>query len=168
MDEPRWLDAEQQRAWRALLVFVERGLPEIERTMKEHDLLVVHFSILVALSEAPDRTMRLTDLADAANVSPSRLTHRLRTLTERRDVTIAADPQDGRAKRASLTATGRQRLEEVAQPHAQDVLRLVFDHLGPAETTVVADALSKVAAGLCDHPAFLATQPSTTGGPTGA
>src|SRR6056297_3202129 len=111
MDGVRWLDETQQQAWRALLVVVNRGLPQLERTLKAHGLLVVHYSILVALPEAPDHTMRLADLADAANVSPSRLSHRLRTLIERGDVAVTTDTDDRRGKHAFLTAVGSGRLE---------------------------------------------------------
>ncbi len=151
----RWLDDDQQQAWRALLVIVNRGLPELERTLKEHDLLVVHYSILVALSEACDETMRLAELADAANVSQSRLTHRLRTLVERGDIAITADADDRRGKHATLTASGRRLLEAVAPLHVEDVQRVLFDHLDAAETASLAAALSKVAGALCDHDVFL-------------
>ena len=154
MTEPRWLDESQQRAWRGLLVFVNRGLPQIERSLKEQGLLVVHYSILVALSAAHDDTMRLAELADAANLSQSRLTHRLKTMIERGHVEIAADEDDGRGKNATLTPAGRQFLERIAPIHAEDVQRLVFDHLDASETAALAEALSKIAQTLCDHDAF--------------
>ena len=153
--EPRWLDEAQHQAWRAFLVLVNRGLPEIERTLKQHDLFIVHYTILVVLSAAPDDTMRLSDLADAANLSQSRLTHRLRTLIDRDIVTIEADAEDRRGKHATLTTTGRRLLESVAPLHAEDVQQLIFDHLDPAETECLANALSKVAGKLCDHELFL-------------
>lgn len=155
MDEVRWLDETQQQAWRALLVLVNRGLPQLERTLKAHGLLVVHYSILVALSASPNDTMRLVDLADAANVSPSRLTHRLRTLVDRGDVAITADTDDRRGKHATITATGRRRLETIAPLHVEDVQRVVFDQLDGPETEALASSLSKVARALCDHDDFL-------------
>lgn len=154
MEETRWLNETQQKAWRAFLVFVNRGVPNLERTLKEHDLLVVHYAILVALSESPADTMRLSDLADAANLSQSRLSHRLRTLTDRGDVAVDQDPVDGRGKNATLTKAGRRRLESVAPLHAEDVQRLVFDRLDQAETECLAGALSKIAADLCAHEHF--------------
>lgn len=154
MDEPRWLDETQAQAWRALLVLVNRGLPQLERTLKAHGLLVVHYSILFTLSDAPDHTMRLSDLADNANLSQSRLTHRLRTMTERDLVDITADAEDGRGKNATLTTTGQQLLDTVAPTHVDDVQRLIFDHLDHAETAGLATALSKVATTLCDHENF--------------
>ena len=154
MSEPRWLDDTQQRAWRGLLVFINRGVPEIERTLKEHGLLVVHYSILFTLSDAPNNTLRLSELADMANVSQSRLTHRMKTLTERGLVCIEADADDGRAKNASLTDEGIRLLEAVAPCHVEDVQRVLFDHLDPAETQALADGFAKVAANLCEHAHF--------------
>lgn len=150
--EPRWLDDTQQEAWRALLALVYRGFPEFDRTLKEHDVLVVHFAVLVALSEARDRTMRLSDLAHQANVSQSRLTHRLRVLVERGQVEIVADPTDGRGKNATLTAAGVQLVEKVAPMHAEDVLRMIFDKLDDDETKALASMLSKIAEPLCESP----------------
>lgn len=156
MTAPRWLDDDQQQAWRALLVFVNRGLPEIERTIKEHGLLVVHYQVLVALSDDPLHTLGLSELADMANVSQSRLTHRLRTLTERGFVAIEPDPNDARAKKATLTAEGLHWLEMLAPYHVEDVQRLLFDHLTPAETRSLAVGFGKVAANLCEHAQFRA------------
>lgn len=154
MTTPRWLDETQAQAWRALLVIVNRGLPKLERTLKEHDLLVVHYSILVALSEARGGTRRLSELADAANLSQSRLTHRLRTLTGHGDVLIEPDRVDGRGKNAVLTDAGRRRLESVAPLHVEDVQSVIFDHLDADETAALANALSKVAHTLCEHDTF--------------
>ncbi len=152
--ETRWLDETQQQAWQAMLVFFHRGLPALERTFKAHDLLVVHFSILVALSEAPGKTLGLSELADFSNVSQSRLTHRLRTLIERGEVVIEPDPIDKRAKNATLTPAGQDRLDLVTPTHAEDVQQLFFDHLDPHETEVLAGALAKVARNLCAHEQF--------------
>ena len=155
MAQGRWLDDTEQQAWRALLVFINRGLPQLDRTLKEHDLLMVHYAILVALSEEGDETMRLSELSDAANLSQSRLTHRLRTLIDRGLVDVSPDADDGRGKNARLTKVGRKLLESVAPAHVADVRRLLFDHLTPAETAAMATAFSKVAAGLCDHTDFV-------------
>ena len=53
--EPRWLDDTQQVAWRSLLAIANRALPEIERSLKAHGLLGVHYHIFVELSDAPAR-----------------------------------------------------------------------------------------------------------------
>jgi len=154
MNEPRWLDETQQQAWQGFLVVFLRAFPEIERTFKADDLLSVQYGILVALADAPGHTLRLTDLADMANTSQSRLTHRLRKLVSRGDVEISNDPDDGRAKNATLTEAGRRRLDSISPSHAEDVRRLIFDSLSTKQTAALADALSSIAAGLCDHEQF--------------
>lgn len=155
MTEPRWLNSSQDVAWRGLVAVKNRALPEIDRSLRAHGLLSVHFHILVSLSETPGQTMRLSDLASSANLSQSRLTHRLRVLVERGDIEVCADPDDGRAKNATLTAAGFRRLEAIAPHHVEDVQRLIFDHLTPEQTEGLADALSTVAAALCKHPEYL-------------
>lgn len=154
MTEPRWLDETQQQTWRAMLVLINRGVPQLERSLKEHGLLIVHYAIFVALSAAPDDTMRLADLADSANLSQSRLTHRLRTMIDAGHIEITADAEDGRGKNATLTKAGRRFLEKIAPVHAEDVQRLIFDHLDSSETEALANAMSKIAATLCDHDDF--------------
>lgn len=154
MTEPRWLDDTQQLAWQGLLALINRGLPEIERTLKAHDLLTIQYGILVALADAPEMTLRLSDLANRSNTSQSRLTHRLRDLVSRGDIAISDDPMDRRAKNATLTPVGLERLETIAPMHVEDVQRLIFDQLDTAQTAAFADALSAIAANLCDHEQF--------------
>ncbi|MEM9040195.1 MAG: MarR family transcriptional regulator [Actinomycetota bacterium] len=158
---PRWLDATQQTAWRGLLAIVSRAFPEFERTLKAHDLLTVHYQIFAALSEAPDRTLRLSELADGADMSQSRLTHRIRVLVERGEVAITADPDDRRAKNATLTDAGMTRLETIAPLHVEDVQRLIFDPLTPEQTTALADAMSTIGDHICQHPEYLNPRPGS-------
>lgn len=145
-------------AWRGLLAIVNRAFPEIERTLKAHGLLGVHYHIFVQLSAAPGRTLRLSELADSANLSQSRLSHRLRLLVERGEVEVADDPDDRRAKNATLTDAGYEHLAAVAPHHAGDVQRLLFDPLDDTETAALAAALVKIAGSLCEHPEYLNPQ----------
>jgi len=152
--EPRWLTDTQQQAWQGLIVIFQRAMPELERTFKANDLLAVQYGILVALADEPDQTLRLTKLADLANTSQSRLTHRLRSLVRRGDIEITDDLQDRRAKNATLTKAGKQRLADIAPQHVEDIQRILFDPLDPEQTAALADALSSIAANLCDHEQF--------------
>ncbi len=156
--EPRWLDDTQQEAWRGLRSVMFRAFPEMERTLKAHDLLAVQYHVFAVLSDAPDQTLRLTELADAANMSQSRLTHRLRVLIERGEIEISDDPHDRRAKNATLTTAGRKRLEHLAPIHIEDVQRLIFDPLTPKQTKALADAMTTLAEHLSHHPEYLNPQ----------
>jgi len=158
MADPRWLDETQDVAWRALLAIVHRAIPEIERSLKTHGLLGVHYHIFVQLSAAPGRTLRLSELADSANLSQSRLTHRMRALVERGDVEVSEDSGDRRAKNATLTDSGYERLVATAPHHVEDVQRLIFDPLDDTETAALAAALKKIAESLCEHPEYLNPQ----------
>ena len=158
MTDPRWLDDTQSVAWRGLMAIVNRAIPEIERSLKAHDLLGVHYHIFVELSAAPGRTLRLSELADLANLSQSRLTHRLRLLVERGDIEVSEDPDDRRAKNATLTNVGYERLVAIAPHHVEDVQRLIFDPLDDTETAALATALAKISASLCEHPEYLNPQ----------
>jgi len=152
--ETEWLNETEQLAWQALAVLFLRGFPEIERALRDEGLLAVQYGVFAALSEAPDRTLRLGDLADHANMSQSRLTHRLRDLVERGDIRISPDPDDRRAKNATLTPRGMRRLNRVAPIHVGSVRKLVFDPLDDSQTEALADALSTIAAALSDHDMF--------------
>lgn len=145
--EPNWLNDTEQQAWRALLEVYLRLFPEIERGLRGFDLLQVEYGVLVALSESPDQWCQLSDLAHLADISPSRLSHRLATMEERGDIERRTSTEDGRVVYATLTDAGRRRLETVAPHHVADVRRLVFDHLDEAQTAALADAFTNIAEG---------------------
>ena len=160
--EPRWLNDPQQQAWKGLRAVIFRAFPEMERTLKAYDLLTVQFQILATLSDAPNQTLRLSSLASDANLSQSRLTHRLRSLVEQGEIAITNDPTDRRAKRATLSPKGFERLKRVAPIHAEDVQRLIFDPLTPEQTVALADAVTTIADSLCSHPEYLNPQTPCT------
>ncbi len=112
------------------------------------------------LAEAPNRQLRLTDLASAADISQSRLTHRLRPLVDRGEIEIHPDPDDKRAKLAELTQNGQRRLEAAAPGHAAAVRRVIFDRLTAEQSQAIATALAPVIDSLCAHPEYL--NPQTT------
>jgi DNA-binding MarR family transcriptional regulator len=143
MEEPRWLDGTERRAWLSLMALVIVGLPDLERTFRGHGLVQVEYGLLAGLSEQPDG-LRLCDLAGVMNVSPSRLSHRMRKLVDRGYVQVRGSDEDGRVSIAVITEAGRRLVEEVAPQHVADVRRLLFDHLDEAQTAALADALSTI------------------------
>ena len=144
MEEPRWLNETERRAWLSLMALVIVGLPDIERTFRAHGLVQVEYGLLAGLSEQPEG-LRLCDLARVMNVSPSRLSHRMRKLVERGYVQVRGSDDDGRVSIAVITDAGRRLVEEIAPQHVADVRRLLFDRLDQAQTAALADALSAVA-----------------------
>ncbi|HVL27227.1 MAG TPA: MarR family transcriptional regulator [Acidimicrobiales bacterium] len=127
---PRWLDAEEQAAWRALLEATSRLFDELERRLqREAGLSHADYEVLVRLSEAPGRRMRMSELAEQALVSRSRLSHAVNRLEARGLLQREACDTDRRGTYAVLTDEGFARLEQIAPAHVEDVRRLLFDHL---------------------------------------
>ena len=72
----QWLEPDQQRAWRAYIVGTTLLMERLDRDLREnHDLSLPEYEILVRLSEAPDRMLRMAELADSVKNSRSRITH---------------------------------------------------------------------------------------------
>src|SRR6202046_4618638 len=110
--EPRWLDAEERQAWLALASTLNR-LPVALDAQLRRDAGISHFEyqVLVLLSEAPDRTLRMSALATLAEGSLPRLSQVVARLEQRGWVRRTPDPADGRYTLASLTNAGLAKLE---------------------------------------------------------
>jgi DNA-binding MarR family transcriptional regulator len=129
-EEPRWLDAEESRAWRALAKTLQR-LPAALDAQLRRDAAISHFEyeVLALLSEAPGRTRRMSELAMWAGGSLPRLSQVATRLEQRGWVHRTPDPADGRYTLATLTAQGQAKVTQAAPGHVQEVRRLVFDPL---------------------------------------
>lgn len=142
----RWLDEEEMQAWRSLVAVSSRLFEQLDAELRqEHDLSLADYEILSNLSEAPDRRLRMSQLADRALVSRSRLTHHVTRMEAEGLVTREACPTDRRGAYAVLTAAGMARVEEAAPTHLAGVRRLFVDRLPEDEVPAVAAALSEVA-----------------------
>ncbi|MDF1597542.1 MAG: MarR family transcriptional regulator [Acidimicrobiia bacterium] len=140
----QWLNETEARAWRALITLVLVELPKLESTFSSFDLLHVEYGLLVALSESPDDALRMSDLAEAANLSQSRLSHRMRRLVERGLIEQRPCSEDRRVTYAALTPSGRALIEEAAPHHVADVRSMIFDSLTEDQTVALADALEAI------------------------
>lgn len=107
-----------------------------------------YYEILVRLSEVPDRTMRMSELADATKSSRSRLSHAVTRLEERGWVQREDCETDRRGQLATLTDAGVQALTEAAPGHVAAVREHLIDRLSPAQVTQLADITETVLAGL--------------------
>lgn len=130
MAEPRWLTDDQQHTWRRLAAVMLR-LPAVLESQLQRDSDMSHFEywVLAMTSEAPDRSLRLSELAANANASLSRLSHVVTRLERRGWVRRRPDPGDARATLAVLTDEGWRALQAAAPGHVEQVQRLVFDAL---------------------------------------
>jgi DNA-binding MarR family transcriptional regulator len=148
-DATRWLTAEEQQTWRAFLGATRRLYTEMEGYL-QHVASIPHayYEILVALSEAPGRELRMTQLADASVSSKSRLSHAVARLEERGWVERTACPTDRRGQVARLTDAGFAALEAAAPGHVEQVRQMVFDQLSADQVTQLREISEAIGAGV--------------------
>ncbi|WP_433331356.1 MarR family winged helix-turn-helix transcriptional regulator [Spirillospora sp. CA-294931] len=145
MSEPRWLDAAQQRDWRAFVDGSARLGEITERDLKvKHGLSISEYEILVRLSEAPDRRLRMAELAENANQSRSRLSHTCARLESKGLVHRGGCPGDKRGVFAHLTEEGFQALDLAARDHVETVRDNFIDVIDPADLEAVGRAFDAV------------------------
>ena len=143
------LNETEEIFWRALMRIV-LSLPrrldsDLVRTV---GVTANEYTTLMCLSEAPDRELRMADLANAAALSASRMTRLVDDLQARGLVTKRASSDDGRGNVAKLTPAGVTKLKKAWPVHLASVRERVFDHVDPATVRKAAQALSEIAAQL--------------------
>jgi len=131
---PRWLDADELVAWKRLVAVVEL-LPGVLDSQLRRDAGLTHFEyfVLAMLSEAPERTLRMTNLAQRTNATLTRLSHVVRRLEDRSLVERFPCPEDGRATNTRLTAAGWDAVVAAAPGHVATVRAEVIDALTPEQ-----------------------------------
>ena len=148
MSDTRWLTPEEQRTWRAYLASSRLLLDQLDRELqRQSGMPHAYYELLVRLSEAPDRRLRMSDLARSAGSSRSRLSHAVARLEEAGWVGRESDPLDKRGAWAVLTEAGFAALAAAAPGHVEGVRRHLFDQLDPAQV----DQLRTISAALLDH-----------------
>ena len=161
MSDVRWLSEDQLRAWKKLIAVVEL-LPCTLEAQLQRDSSLSHFEYftLAMLSEAPERTLRMTALAAHTNATLARLSHVVSRLEKRGLVRREPCAEDRRATNAILTPTGWRAVEGAAPGHAATVLTTVID---PLTATDVAD-LDRIMGRILEvlDPAHVMVEPATT------
>ena len=151
MADPVWLDDDQQRTWRSLAALLTLLPGALDAQLQdEAGIPHTHYMMLAMLSEAPDRTLRMSALARTTSVSPSRLSHAVRALEQRGWVERRPSPEDRRGQLAVLTAAGLQAVSAFAPGHVAQVRRLVFDRLDEAQTAQLGALLEQLTRPLRD------------------
>jgi DNA-binding MarR family transcriptional regulator len=137
---PRWLDAEEQQAWRAWLYSTLLLQDRLDRDLtRQTGIPHAYYEILVQLSETPGRALRMSDLADRCLSSRSRLSHAVSRLEERGWVRRQVCPDDGRGQLAVLTDEGFAALAAAAPVHVESVREHLFDQLTPEQVRAMRD-----------------------------
>jgi DNA-binding MarR family transcriptional regulator len=140
-----WLDEQQQRTWRAWLAVTEL-LPRTLDAQLQRDAGLTHpaYVVLAMLSEAPDRSRRMSDLARTANQSQSRLSHTVARLEERGWVRRERATEDRRGNFAVLTDAGWDVVQRVAPGHVAAVKEGLFGALTTEQTKALEQVLDAV------------------------
>lgn len=128
--QPRWLGEQEQVAWRTYLAASQAIEEAIQgQLQRDADIPHVYYEILVRLSEAPERMLRMSELAERSLSSRSRLSHAVSRLEERSWVRRQACVDDGRGMLAILTEQGLAAIEQAAPGHVNAVREQIFDRL---------------------------------------
>jgi DNA-binding MarR family transcriptional regulator len=144
----RWLTPEEQSVWRAFLDVSRLMTDQMNRQLTDDSgMSLPEYEILVALSEAPDRRLRMSELADRVLSSRSRITHTVGRMEERGHVHREACADDGRGVLCVLTDAGFAVLEGAAPAHVESVRSAMFDPLTAEEVDALGVALRKVREG---------------------
>ncbi|MEU7848431.1 MarR family transcriptional regulator [Micromonospora parva] len=144
----RWLDPDEQRTWRAYLTASRVLMDTLDRELqRDAGMPHAYYEILVQLSEAPGRQLRMSQLAQAAGSSRSRLSHAVARLESAGWVRREDCPTDRRGQIALLTDEGFATLAAAAPGHVEGVRRHLFDALSPAQV----DQLRRISETLADH-----------------
>ena len=154
---PNWLSEPEMRSWRTLIDVTTGVLATLDNELRnEHDLSLGEYEVLARLSEEPDRSLRMTDLAGRLRLSPSGITRRIDGLVRAGLVERQQCPSDRRGSNAVLTREGMRRLREAAPAHVRGVREHFIDRLDDEQLESLARVLSKIeldpsaAAGGCD------------------
>ncbi|MDO0934343.1 MarR family transcriptional regulator [Streptomyces sp. DG2A-72] len=144
----RWLTPEEQRAWRAYIGAVLLVEDALDRQLQqEAGMPHMYYSILSVLSEAPERKLRMTDLAERLKITRSRLTYAVTRLEKDGLVRRENCRWDKRGSIAALTDEGMTVLEQAAPGHVATVRALLFDRLTPEQVGQVEEIFGKVTEG---------------------
>lgn len=160
MTNTRWLTDAEQRVWRDFIGAVGMLNAHLDSELQRTSgMPATYYEVLVRLSEAPERTMRMSELAEASNSSRSRLSHAVARLESAGWVHRKSCPTDKRGSFASLTPDGFSALEQAAPGHVQNVRSYLFDLL----TLDQVNALGEISAAIKDGLAARCAQAAQDG-----
>ena len=144
-----WLDADQQQWWRSYMGGTTVLIDQLDRDLRAaHDLSMAEYEILVRLSEAEDRSIRMAELAAAVSHSRSRITHTIARLERDGIVRRTASCTDGRGVSAVLTDHGYEVLGQAAHTHVRGVHEYLVSRCSREDLEAVGRVFEAVRAGL--------------------
>ena len=143
MAEP--LSANQMRHWRTFIESSWALHTRLEDELRAATGLSMNdYHVLVELSEAPDRRIRMGELASRLVLSPSRITYQINSMIKRGLVRKENCTDDGRGQEAVLTAEGLETLRAAAPAHLTTVRTSFLDHLDDEELAVIGRVFARI------------------------
>ncbi len=153
MDDVRWLNEREARAWRALQFMQLRLEGELARQLAaDSGLSYSDYVVLVAVTDRPDGRMRLFELAEVLGWEKSRLSHHVGRMADRGLVKKERCDSDRRGAFVVVTDRGRQEIEAAAPGHVTAVRRLFVDRLTSEQLDAIGDAAEIVLAAFDESP----------------
>lgn len=143
-DRADWLTDSQQEIWRDWLLGTARIMDFLDADLRPHGLRIGEYEILVNLSEAPDREMRMSALAGSVHQSRSRLTHAVTRMESNGLLERTSASTDRRGVMARLTQRGFDLLEAAAPSHVTAVRTVFVDAVDPEDFRAVGRAMKAV------------------------
>jgi DNA-binding MarR family transcriptional regulator len=152
--EVKWLDPDEMRLWRSFLEASSRVLQQVEADLKaDAGLTFDDYEVLVHLSEAPDRRLRMSELSSRLLHSRSRLTQRIDRMAVRGLIYRERCPDDGRGTFAVLTDEGFATIEAAAPGHVTSVRGALLDSIARVDITTLTNAFEAIATPLAERQA---------------
>jgi DNA-binding MarR family transcriptional regulator len=149
-NEPKWLNPREMKAWRSYIIASRRLLEALESDLDGHDLSMPDYEVLAQLSDAPDRRMRMSELAEIAMLSKSRLSHRMKVMETAGWVRREVCPEDKRGSFAVMTEKGWRAIVKAAPDHVASVRNRFVDNLTLKEQEELAKIFDRVTTKLRD------------------
>ena len=142
--KPKWLTPAEESAWRKYIVASRRMFEGLDEDLSLHGLTLSDYEILVHLSEAKDRSLRMSDLADKTILSRSRLSHRIKYMEGKGWVERQKCASDKRGTWAVMTTKGWNTIVKAAPDYVESIRNRFIDQISKADHGNVATIFEKV------------------------
>ncbi len=140
------------KAWRRYIIASRRLLEALDFDLGHHELSMADYEVLAQLSDAPDRKMRMSELAEMAMLSRSRLSHRIKVMEKAGWVKREPCPIDKRGYFAVMTAKGWKAIVAAAPDHVESVRSRFIDHLTKEDQRVLSEIFERITDSLKENP----------------
>lgn len=150
--EPRWLNEQEDYTWRAVWSLMTWLPAKLDAQLRDDAGLSLHeYYALSQISEAPDRAIRLSELASITNMTLSHLSRVISRMMKAGWVDRVPDPVDGRYTLGTLTDAGWEKVVEMAPGHVEAVQQAIFDQLTKEQAKALGKAAGLVAQAVSPH-----------------